>query len=452
MSLLQKTIIGIASVFLLIGIWQVFQFDVTQFFPTFGFYALSFAGYIFLIYFKKNISFNFFLGLFVLLSSICFLFVPNLSVDFWRFLWDGELISNGINPFDFTPLELQENGFINSDYRQELFTGLSDLSKKNYSCYPPINQFYFWISTIFTDSVAVNLFLMRFSILLTEIIGLIYLMKSFKLLKIEQNRVWILFLNPLFLIETIGNVHFEGVMLSWLIVAFYFILQKKWLLAGLFFSVAVQIKLVPLILLPFILRYLGWTKSIGMYSITLIGVFLFSLILIGTDNYLNFFQSLQLYFRSFDFNSLIYHNYMEYWKGVFGFYPNRTYGFKLTQIPIFFILVLAFFDENPSSQRMFNRMLFGFFIYLLFTSTVHPWYVLTLLTIGVFTKYSFPIWWTFLVFVSYFFYQNGDVNSFEVRLSVHLEYLILLLIVLVELIRGVSILPSNDGHSDNQKN
>jgi len=51
-------------------------------------------------------------------------------------------------------------------------------------------------------------------------------------------------------------------------------------------------------------------------------------------------------------------------------------------------------------------MLFGLFFYLITTTTVHPWYLTTLLFLSIFTKYRFPIVWTYTIMLSYIAYQN----------------------------------------------
>jgi alpha-1,6-mannosyltransferase len=70
----------------------------------------------------------------IFLSAI---FAPtNLSQDVYRFLWDGKLILNGINPHDFRPKEIINQGAFSGNNWRELYRGMGSLSQRNYSCYP----------------------------------------------------------------------------------------------------------------------------------------------------------------------------------------------------------------------------------------------------------------------------------------------------------------------------
>ena len=61
--------------------------------------------------------------------------LPNLSDDYFRFVWDARLFSMGINPFDHLPSELVA-GLDAS--MQQLYSQLN--SPDYYSVYPPWNQ------------------------------------------------------------------------------------------------------------------------------------------------------------------------------------------------------------------------------------------------------------------------------------------------------------------------
>jgi hypothetical protein len=80
-------------------------------------------------------------------------------------------------------------------------------------------------------------------------------------------------------------------------------------------------------------------------------------------------------------------------------------------------------------------MLFTISFYFLFSTTVHPWYIATPLLLSVFTKYKFPIVWSFAVMFSYSAYGK---NGFDEKLwLVALEYLVVIGVALWE------ILPKN---------
>ena len=68
------------------------------------------------------VGYNFkFLLVTAILSRLIFIVAtPNLSQDFYRFIWDGELIKNGINPYLYTPDQIMEQGEI-------AFTGINKL-------------------------------------------------------------------------------------------------------------------------------------------------------------------------------------------------------------------------------------------------------------------------------------------------------------------------------------
>ena len=53
-------------------------------------------------------------------------------------------------------------------------------------------------------------------------------------------------------------------------------------------------------------------------------------------------------------------------------------------------------------------MLFALTFYYFTATTVHPWYIATLLILGVFTNYKFPLIWSAVIILSYLAYANAD--------------------------------------------
>lgn len=396
-------------------------------------YGVCFFSYVLILY-QKNTSLTYLTFIAVFAHLPAFFFLPNLSPDSYRFLWDGAVTFAGQNPFDSTPNELiQKDLFSSRAYFRELFNGLSDLSRANYTCYPTVNQFYFVVANTFSNNITINLTVLKLLILGTQLLGVRYLYRLLQHFGLPTRRLFLILLNPLWLIETLGNLHFEGVMLSFLIIGFYFLVKKKWFPAAIFLALAIHIKLIPLVLLPFLLRYLGWGRSAFVYAATGMIVMGLGWVYLRPDNYHNFLESLQLYFNSFEFNSLIYHHYIQYGYSIYGFFPTNTFGTNLSRIVTFLILCVAFYGGRYDFQKMATRMIFGLLVYYLFATTVHPWYVLTLLGLSVFTRFSFGIVWTGLIFLTYASYGNLDTET--LRLLIHLEYAVLILVVGYELIR-----------------
>lgn len=401
-------------------------------------YAACFASYLLIVHFKKA-SFKYVLNVAIITHVGALLFIPHLSNDIFRFLWDGSITWMGENPFDSTPNELwTQTKFNSSEYLSDLRVGMSDLSKQNYTCYPTINQFYFVAATAFSQSIVVHSIALKILIILTQGFGILYFVKLLEHFSLKKYRIFLLLLNPLWLLETVGNSHFEGVMLSFFVIGLYALVNNKWILGALFLAMAIHIKLVPIFLLPFLFRYLGWTRASIVYAITAIFVFALGLIYLDTTNFLNFMDSITLYFRSFEFNSSIYFIYLEMGLQRYGWYPIRTYGYQLSQMSTFLILILSVYGDFYDFKTMLKRMMFALLIYYLFASTVHPWYVLTLLGLSVFTRYSFGVIWSLLVVLSYAAYS--EYSDGTVRMLITVEYTALLVALGYEIIRKRPIL------------
>ena len=400
----------------------------------FSVYFLSFTAFIGVIRTHRSDKDMFMLFGILALGSL--FFMPELSNDYNRFLWDGEWSTRGVNPYDFRPDQLNEHkAFAISPYLKELYNNMGTLSQQNYSCYPPLTQVFFTIAAFLSESSFVGLLVLR---LLFIGILLLALKSSRHLVDtgiLNQKAVWFLFLNPLFIVEVFFNLHFEGMMIAFLLIAFGFLLNKQLALGSLFFAAAIQIKLIPLLLLPFFWRFYGWKKALTIYTIVGLTVLLLFLPWIDFSNYKHFLQSLGLYFQVFEFNSFILYYYLEYGYWKLGWNATMFYGPRLARIAIQFITVLALYGEFKTPEALFKRMTIAYFIYLLLSSTLHPWYILPLLLLSMYTNYLFPLVWSCTVFLSYTFYTEGNSASSDV-LILWVEYLPVIIVFSYEMIRG----------------
>ncbi|MBT8293921.1 MAG: mannosyltransferase, partial [Eudoraea sp.] len=285
-----------------------FAYDLvrTDFIKLIGLYfALFFLCYK-LIQFEKW-NFNFLLVSGILFRLIFLMVEPNLSQDFYRFIWDGELVLSGINPYLQTPDAIMANGEILLSNAQELHNGMGSLSARHFSNYPPLNQLLFAISAFLGGkSIMGSLIVMRSIIILADL-GIYYFGKKLlRLLNRSPHLIFWYFLNPLIIIELTGNLHFEGVMLFFFILGLCFLSANKWLLAAIVFACSISIKLVPLMFLPLFVTYFGVMKSIKFYVALGITILLCLLPFYSMEFFNNYANTVGLWFSNFEFNAGLY--------------------------------------------------------------------------------------------------------------------------------------------------
>lgn len=384
---------------------------------------------------KWQLKFSHFLFLAILVRLILLFSAPQLSNDFYRFIWDGELMTNGINPFAHTPNELiSHSDFLGDQYKRILFHGMGDLSAAHYTCYPVLNQLIFFIPAYFSDSIVANVVFFKVVLLLADL-GAIYFARKIAIhLGVSVHKIWLYALNPFVIIEFSGNIHFEGVMIFLLLASIYFVLKNSWITGGMFFGLAVHIKLIPLMLIPFVFKKMGWKISLGFSAMVAFTSLAVGGILLTPEFFGNMMQSVQEYFIRFQFNGSISALVSEIGFAINGWDPILTTGPILSSIATIGILTLAVFKAYRNDLDIFKGMMFALMIYYSMASTVHPWYLSMILVMAIFTQYKFALVWSIVVMLSYFAYSNPEFKASPV-LQVA-EYVCVYLVLFVEIWRN----------------
>lgn len=373
---------------------------------------------------KQQVFFFIALGVLARLSLL-FTF-PNFSDDIYRFIWDGRLLNSGINPFDYLPSYYIEEG---QSTIPGITVGLYEAlnSQAYFTIYPPLAQAVFYVSTwLSPNSLVGSAILMKLFLLACEL-GTLYLL--YDLLK-DKKLVLIYALNPLIIIEIMGNLHFEGAMLFFLLLAYYLLLKERLVWSAVAFSLAVISKLLPLMFLPFLIRRLGWKRSIQYFLIIGFLVLLSFLPLYSPVFIENISQSFDLYFRRFEFNASLY--YFVRWIGYEwrGYNLIGTIGPSLALFSTSLILLLALFEKRRSIDSLAESWFWAICIYLLFTTTIHPWYTSLPILLCLFGKSRFPVLWSGLIMLTYINYSYADY--FENLWVVGFEYLLVLVYLIWE--------------------
>jgi hypothetical protein len=350
-----------------------------------------------------------------ILFRLAFLYAePNLSQDFYRFIWDGYLVSNFINPYLYTPNTLIEQPGLLIPNALELHQGMGELSAKHFSNYPPLNQIFFGLASLLGGkSILSSLLVLRGTVILADI-GIFYFgRKLLKKLNRSPHLIFWYFLNPLVIIELTGNLHFEGVMLFFFIVSMYLLALQKWQWAAVFLAGSISVKLVPLLFLPLFIKHLGFKKSIVFYCIC-VGTILLLFIPFYTPEFIhNYHKTLSLWFSNFEFNAGLY-NLIEQIAIQFDAKPwefIKSYGQVTPLISILTVLLFTFIRKNQDVNVLLSSMMWVLAIYYFMATTIHPWYSIFLILLAIFTSYRFAVVWSAAIVLSYFAYSQPDFKE-----------------------------------------
>jgi len=332
---------------------------------------------------------------------------PNLSDDYARFLWDGHLVANGYNPYEYLPSQFVGTSMAASaGLTDALFQRLN--SPDYFSIYPPVDQFLFGLVTgLFPDSERGAIIALRLLILLADMGVLWLLVRLLRRFGVNPNRALLYGLNPLVILELTGNLHIEGVMIFFVLLAVWLFTQKRLIGASLALALGIATKLLPLLLFPLLLRRLGWKQGLAYTTLTLVWSGLLFVPFLSTHLLHNTLDSLTLYFQKFEFNASIYYliRTVGYW--VKGYNIIGQFSTTLRWLIILSVVYIAIrTPPRPSTNALVISVLLTLTGYWALSTTVHPWYITSLLIPALFTRFRYPFVWSALIVVSYATYQT----------------------------------------------
>ena len=327
---------------------------------------------------------------------------PGLSDDVYRFLWDGHLVLDGVDPFHTVPSKLISQ--LPVEPYAKLYARLN--SPHYHSVYPPVSQLVFALAAA-AENVAWNgVLIMKLAYATIHLLALGMFYRS----PLHQ-RYPIFYLtyglNPLVIVEGIGNLHAEVMMVACLIISWVMYQQNKTRWSAVFFALAIGTKLLPLMFLPIIWKWgkagKTWMTAVIM-SLTLI--FLPFFLLVFTQG---FFESLDLYFRKFEFNAGLY--CFLRWLGfvISGYNLIQYLGPLLGLSALVGILQVSWRAPLWIAQgATFAELLLAIVIMYVFSvTTLHPWYLIMPLSVSLLTRFRFVWIWSYLIVWSYTFYDGG---------------------------------------------
>jgi alpha-1,6-mannosyltransferase len=368
-----------------------------------------------------------------------------MQTDQLRYILDGLQTLRGINPFRYTPQETFEK-----------FGSLGILSQINHphlsTVYPPLAQFFFAVSSFLNPFVwpfvqtvtplkegfAENLFPLILKVHKMAPPSVYWYWEFglrvatafcvFGMIRLQKHKRWdLLVFHPLFLFCVCLNLHIDALSIWLVLLLFHHSFSKK--KEHFLLSASILVRWLSVLFLPFFaLRW--WKKEAKtdalsqMFLVVALVVLAFSFYSVGSNG--NLFRSSGAYVQHWFFFGFLHRWLVDFF--AFLKINDSIFWAKIFCAGAFlfsYVFVFIKFWKHKLTLRLSCTLVYLFF--LICTPTIHPWYLLPLLALGLpYSKTLYTVWvWPMLSLLSYSFYFLGK-DPFLVRNVVYILVSLLL--------------------------
>lgn len=406
---------------LLISVQLLFFFfekDITTY--TIFFISTSFLYLIFIVFIlkyeqkKKNL---FLLLIIFFLLKIFFVNTePIGSDDYYRYIWDGKVHTNGINPYLYKP-DATELKFLQSDLLPDKVS-----FPQIKTIYFPVAQWIFVLAYWINGENAVGLKIIYSLFELITLISLYVLLKRFNL---DSKYILIYAALPLITFQFFIDAHIDIVGASLIISSIALYYYNKKLLSYIFLGLSISVKPTGLLLLPLYFQNEAFIKEKIKSIIIPVAVFVITFVpYIFTATPLD---TLINYSVNWTFNGMIYN--------MLNSFINDNSTIRII-CGILFILVFAYLYFTKVD--VLRKIYLSLFLLMLFSPVVHPWYLIWFAVLLPLVRSYSGIYFVSVIsitFLTVITYQTTDIWE-EYPIILVIEYLPLTALFLYEIFKN----------------
>jgi alpha-1,6-mannosyltransferase len=278
---------------------------------------------------------------------------PTASDDIYRYVWDGKVSAHGINPFQYAPSD---------SMLLPLHSSLLP-AKVNHpemqTIYPPYSQLMFFLSyEIFGE----NIYGIKILLFISEFLTIFLLFLLLKKLKIPLYNITLYALCPLPIMQFMIDGHIDGTGFPLLLLFLFLYLTGRKINSFIAIGFSIISKFISGLVLPFTFK-----EEKGKYRFYVILIPILIIVL----SYISFFSG-----GIFPFKSLI--EFSENWISnssifalIFGIVNDNQEARKIALVLFIIAAGILFF----SRKDFLDKIYIVFFLFFLFSPTVHPWYI-----------------------------------------------------------------------------
>jgi len=299
---------------------------------------------------------------------------PVFSDDLFRYLFEGKMQIQGINPYIVAPADPATLPF-----RDAFFELINH--KTIPTIYPPLSELFFRAAM----AIGYNLYFFKALLIVLDIGGLFFLYLIIKHHGLPFRNLLIWAWHPLLIVEIAGSGHQDIIGIFLLAGCLYYMQRQRLLGASLMLIGSFLSKLFPLFLFPLLLR----RQKKWPYLVLMLLTTLFYLPFYNTETHL--FTGLSVYTRTWEANASIFYLLKLLLKDL-----------QATK----FLIILIFLSIYLYAYRSISKFETACFVtlgsFLLLTPTLHPWYILWVIPFLVITPNRA---WLYLTMASTAYYH-----------------------------------------------
>jgi len=283
---------------------------------------------------------------------------PLFDDDMHRYLWDGKVWSNGINPYFYPPSDYQLMHLQDDNWGGVSFKHVPTI-------YPPLAQMIFRTSWELAPGNAIFL---KGIFIFFDLGVLLFVAVILGLLKMPRSMFILYAWNPLVIKEFANSGHIDVVAIFFVMLFYLLSLKGLRSLSAIALGLAILTKLYPIVLLPVLIRYLK------VRHFAIIGTVIFLGYLPFRDAEELIFEGLFTYARFWEFNDSGYVLISSMLRPFTGYYHAIAKGGIIVGL-----LIFGLWQSRASAQDDTSRLKAIFLIIgalLVFSPTVDPWYII----------------------------------------------------------------------------
>lgn len=354
------------------------------------------------------------LFLFAVFFRLCLVgSTPKLSSDIYRYVWDGRVQSQGINPYVHPP----SSDSLVSLRDKAIYPNIN--RKKFPTLYPAGAQIFFLASYwLVGDSIRG----LKGILVLFDVLTMIVLIALLRIHGLQETRFVVYAWNPLVIFEIAHSGHLEGFFIFLVLLAFLLHSIDKKTLGVVSLACASGTKIYPALLLP---AFLNRGERIKGLSIFFSCILLFYLPYASAEKKLLGF--LPIYFKD---------PYESFNLGLKYFLMHIFHGldyFFLTEILVgivFAAAVVVFLKDKEKTETLKYSYILINLQLICMPAALHPWYVVWLIPFLAF--YPSPAWLIFSCTIAFSYLKYGSPEGIMSPWVLYAEYIPLFLLLLLD--------------------